>query len=71
MHKDQSPTYVFDETRDQSELERLQAIETVFDPATKRRMTSVGIAPGWQCLEVGPGAGSILHLLAGAAGSAN
>jgi len=70
VNKDQSLTYVFDATRDQSELERLQAIEKVFDPATKCRMTSVGIAPGWRCLEVGPGAGSILHWLANTVGNA-
>ena len=69
MSKNPSLTYVFDATRDQSELKRLQAIETVFDPATKRRMTSVGIVPGWRCLEVEPGAGSILHWLADTVGN--
>ncbi len=61
---DSTPKYVFDATRDQPELQRLQAIEAVFDTNTKRRITSTGIAPGWRCLEVGPGAGSILHWLA-------
>ena len=61
--------YVFDETRNHAELQRLQAIEAVFDPATKRRITSVGIAPGWRCLEVGPGAGSMLQWLANTVGT--
>ena len=70
MEADHStPSYVFDATRDQPELQRLQAIEAVFDPATERRITATGIVSGWRCLEVGPGAGSILHWLADRVGN--
>ncbi|MGH8612601.1 MAG: class I SAM-dependent methyltransferase [Gammaproteobacteria bacterium] len=55
--------YVFDDTRDQTELIRLRAIEGVFDPPTKIRLESTGLSKRWRCLEVGPGAGSIMFWL--------
>jgi SAM-dependent methyltransferase len=55
--------YVFHRAEDQRELERLRAIEQVFDPASRRRLLATGVATGWSCLEVGPGAGSILRWL--------
>lgn len=61
--------YVFDATRDQPELERLRVIESVFDPATLRRLEATGVTAGWRCLEVGPGAGSVMGWLSRTAGS--
>ncbi|MES1021848.1 class I SAM-dependent methyltransferase [Gloeocapsa sp. BRSZ] len=61
--------YVFTDTQHSSELERLRAIERVFDPASQRRIQATGISPGWQCLEVGAGAGSIAQWLAAIVGS--
>jgi SAM-dependent methyltransferase len=52
--------YVFDRAEDQRELERLRAIEQVVDPASRRRLSETGLSTGWHCLEVGPGAGSIM-----------
>lgn len=52
--------YVFQRVEDQRELERLQMIEQVFDPASRRRLLGTGLQAGWRCLEVGPGAGSIM-----------
>jgi ubiquinone/menaquinone biosynthesis C-methylase UbiE len=52
--------YVFQRVEDQSELERLRMIERVFDPASRRRLLATGLQAGWRCLEVGPGAGSIM-----------
>jgi len=52
--------YVFQRVEDQSELERLRMIELVFDPASQRRLLGTGLQAGWRCLEVGPGAGSIM-----------
>lgn len=46
------------------ELARLQAIERVFDPASRRRIQATGIAANWRCLEVGAGAGSIARWMA-------
>ena len=52
--------YVFQRVDDQRELERLRMIELVFDPASRRRLLATGLQSGWRCLEVGPGAGSIM-----------
>ena len=52
--------YVFQRVEDQRELERLRLIEQVFDPASRRRLLGTGLQAGWRCLEVGPGAGSIM-----------
>ncbi|MEV6904556.1 methyltransferase domain-containing protein [Amycolatopsis sp. NPDC051372] len=38
---------------------RLKGLEATYDPTTRRRLSSLGLAPGWACLEVGAGAGSI------------
>ena len=52
--------YVFQRVENQRELERLRMIEQVFDPASWRRLLGTGLQAGWRCLEVGPGAGSIM-----------
>lgn len=52
--------YVFQRVEDQRELERLRMIEQVLDPASRRRLLGTGLQAGWRCLEVGPGAGSIM-----------
>ena len=52
--------YVFQRVEDQKELERLRMIEGVFDPASRRRLLGTVLQAGWGCLEVGPGAGSIM-----------
>jgi SAM-dependent methyltransferase len=57
------PSYVFQGTRHDAELERLRALEDVFDAATRRCLRATGLASGWQCLEVGAGAGSIARWL--------
>lgn len=55
--------YVFARVEDRRELIRLQTIEEVFDPGTQRRLLATGLRAGWRCLEVGPGAGSIMRWL--------
>ncbi len=55
------PDYVFTSAEDQLELTRLQAIEREFDPASCRRLYATGLTTGWRCLEVGPGAGSLMQ----------
>ena len=52
--------YIFEIAEHQAEFERLKMIEDAFDQKTKEIIQSSGIALGWNCLEVGPGAGSIL-----------
>ena len=60
--------YVFHRVEDRRELERLRMIELVFDPASRRRILATGLQAGWRCLEVGPGAGSIMTWMGEAAG---
>ncbi|WP_394842051.1 methyltransferase domain-containing protein [Pendulispora brunnea] len=43
---------------------RLARLEAVSDPITVSRLTRLGVAPGWRCLEVGAGGGSIARWLA-------
>jgi SAM-dependent methyltransferase len=47
---------------------RLRLLEQSLDPGTIRRLTALGVAPGWRCLEVGAGAGSITRWLSGRVG---
>jgi SAM-dependent methyltransferase len=56
-------TYVFDQAW-QREHDRLTALESLFDAASQRHLTSLGVAEGWRCLEVGAGAGGIARWLA-------
>ncbi len=51
-----------------AELQRLRLLERRADPITVERLRAVGIAPGWRCLEVGAGAGSVARWLAEAVG---
>jgi ubiquinone/menaquinone biosynthesis C-methylase UbiE len=60
--------YVFQRVEYQRELERLRMIEQVFDPASRRRLLGTGLQAGWRCLEVGPGAGSIMTWMGVVAG---
>jgi SAM-dependent methyltransferase len=59
-----APKYIFTDTSYVSELKRLQAIERVFDPASRRQILAAGLTEAWHCLEIGAGAGSIAQWLA-------
>lgn len=52
--------YIFESAEQKAEFERLKLIEDAVDQKTKEIIQNSGIAPGWKCLELGPGAGSIL-----------
>ncbi len=55
---------VFDHAHDEEER-RLDGLARAFDPITRARIGALGIEPGWRCLEVGAGSGTIAHWLAG------
>jgi SAM-dependent methyltransferase len=55
--------YVFDQEW-HKERERLQALESLFDGSSRRLLADLGVGPGWRCLEVGCGAGSMALWLA-------
>jgi SAM-dependent methyltransferase len=45
------------------ERRRLALIERCYDPMTISRLTELGVAAGWRCLDVGAGRGSIARWL--------
>lgn len=59
---DQPQDYIYDASSD-TELTRLQGLERLNDPATIAHLEAVGVGPGWRCLEIGGGAGSIARWL--------
>lgn len=46
------------------ERQRLAAIEASYDPGTFLHLSAIGVKPGWRCLEVGAGGGSVAGWLA-------
>jgi SAM-dependent methyltransferase len=63
--------YLMANIADATELKRLQIQEGFWDPPTQRILGDyVGVQPGWRCLELGAGAGSILRWLADRVGPA-
>lgn len=55
--------YLFDHALER-EHERLVKLEEWLDPGTVRHLDQIGVEPGWRCLEVGAGAGSITRRMA-------
>jgi SAM-dependent methyltransferase len=49
---------------------RLALLEDLYDPATRRHLDALGVGPGWRCLEVGAGRGSIAGYLSDRVGPA-
>ena len=62
-------SYAFDNGWQQARR-RLGLLEECFDATTFRRLTHLGVSLGWQCLEVGGGAGSVAQWLCSRVGSA-
>ena len=60
--------YVLSQAADAPERERLSLLEQTADPLSQRRLAALGIQPGWHCLEVGAGHGSIARWLAAQVG---
>jgi SAM-dependent methyltransferase len=55
--------YVLDNSAAETE-QRFASLESCYDPVTIRQLEEIGVAPGWRCLEVGGGGGSIARWLA-------
>jgi len=45
------------------ERRRLELLQECLDPLTTRSLDAIGIDPGWRCLELGAGAGSVAQIL--------
>ncbi|MET0147229.1 MAG: methyltransferase domain-containing protein [Ilumatobacteraceae bacterium] len=57
------PEYLLTNARDETPV-RFDALEEAFDVVTAGHLARVGVAPGWRCLELGAGGGSIASWLA-------
>jgi SAM-dependent methyltransferase len=44
--------------------EQHRCLAAAYDPTTLARLERTGVGPGWRCLEVGAGGGSVAHWLA-------
>lgn len=51
------------------EADRLAVLASSFDRGSARLLSGLGLAPGWHCLEVGAGQGSMARWLADAVGA--
>jgi len=56
--------YVFDNASEQPTAQRFAGLEELYDARTQRRLTATGLGPGWHCLEIGAGGGSVAGWLA-------
>jgi len=52
------------------EYKRLDLMSKILDPWTRGYLTALGVDEGWQCLELGPGNGSIAEWLSARVGPA-
>ena len=59
--------YVFDNAHGETR-ERFPALSDLYDDETIRCLQAIGVAPGWQCLELAAGGGSIARWLASQVG---
>lgn len=65
---DATNIYVLGDNPDDAERARLRYLEGRTDPTTFRHLERIGVAPGWRCLEVAAGGGSVARWLAGRVG---
>jgi SAM-dependent methyltransferase len=56
--------YVFDNAEVEQARRRFAGLPLIFDPGTIRVLSERGVGPGWRCLEVGGGGGSVAAWLA-------
>ena len=52
------------------ERRRLELLEQCLDPITTRSLDAIGVEPGWRCLELGGGGGSVTRMLCDRVGPA-
>ena len=55
--------YIASDEKDEVERNRLALLEQTYDPITVRHLETLGVTAGWNCLEVGAGAGSVAQWL--------
>jgi ubiquinone/menaquinone biosynthesis C-methylase UbiE len=62
-------TSLFTRTKAEMEAERLHLMAEVFDEHSRTMLESVGLEEGMRCLDVGAGAGTMAHWIAGRTGA--
>ena len=62
------PNYVMADSEHDGELRRLRWLQEIRDPDTFDYFQQIGIGPGWRCVDVGAGAGSVARHLSEIAG---
>ncbi|MEU6350882.1 methyltransferase [Streptomyces sp. NPDC047072] len=50
--------YLFDNAAPEAST-RFSVLESSYDPVSRRALAATGLAPGWRCLEIGGGGGSL------------
>jgi len=60
--------YFASEEKDEAELNRLRLLEKIFDPTSIHHLEIIQVFKGWNCLEVGAGAGSLVQWLSARVG---
>ncbi|WP_433026203.1 class I SAM-dependent methyltransferase [Actinomycetospora sp. CA-053990] len=63
------PAYILDDAAT-VEYQRLDLMSKILDPWTRGHLEALGVRPGWHCLELGGGNGSVAEWLCDAVGSA-
>ncbi|MHB8577450.1 MAG: class I SAM-dependent methyltransferase [Dehalococcoidia bacterium] len=58
----QQGAYIF-QNADEPTADRFSGLAAVFDPGSFRHLSALGVGPGWHCLEVGGGGGSVARWL--------
>ena len=56
--------YIFDNAAEAETSERFASLDALYNFRTFRFLETVGIGPGWHCLEVGGGSGSVAAWMA-------
>jgi SAM-dependent methyltransferase len=67
MDSQKRSSYILDNAGKEASA-RFPALSAAFDPGTIRHFEAIGVGPGWRCLEVGGGGGSIAEWLAARVG---
>jgi 2-polyprenyl-3-methyl-5-hydroxy-6-metoxy-1,4-benzoquinol methylase len=65
----QQHRYLAKGSSDAFERERLALLTRIADPITTRHLTELGVGPGWHCLDVAAGTGTVARWLAERVGS--
>jgi ubiquinone/menaquinone biosynthesis C-methylase UbiE len=64
----QSNPYIFENAAEAETAERFASLDALYNFRTFRFLETAGIGPGWHCLEVGGGSGSVAAWMADRAG---